>query len=104
MIDKAWQDHEESIYRDWWISRYYTINGIDPKSKKKYQRYLNSPAWKSKRDKFLSENPYCSKCGATNDLAVHHVKYTRNHTDKEVLEVLCRACHYAEHFGERGSA
>jgi group II intron reverse transcriptase/maturase len=38
----------------------------------------------------------CKRCGATENLRVHHVKGTKSHQMQD-LETLCRKCHHAEH-------
>jgi RNA-directed DNA polymerase len=38
----------------------------------------------------------CVRCGATDDLRVHHIKGTKSHR-LEDLETLCLRCHQAEH-------
>jgi len=38
----------------------------------------------------------CVRCGATEDLRVHHIKGTKSHRPKD-LETLCLRCHHVEH-------
>ncbi len=44
-----------------------------------YQEYLKSPLWKQVREYFISipKNNFCTVCGSTDRLNIHHKSYTR---------------------------
>ena len=57
--------------------------------------------WKDLRNRLISENKCCAKCGDTYRLEAHHKLYIR---DKRIweyqdsqLEVLCKKCHLEKH-------
>ena len=60
--------------------------------------YLKSEHWQSLKGAKLATQSFCSHCRATQNLDVHHRRYKAvyNVTLSD-LEVLCRACHRAEH-------
>lgn len=66
---------------------------------REYIAYMNSPEWKSVRQKaFVAHGRKCQCCGATKNLEVHHRHYdTLGHERVEDLEVLCVACHDEAH-------
>jgi 5-methylcytosine-specific restriction endonuclease McrA len=68
-----------------------------------YDRYLNSPTWRAKRE--LAANRYersCQACATTEALHVHHVTYERfGAEDLEDLRVLCSEHHDLAHHLER---
>jgi hypothetical protein len=64
-----------------------------------YPEYLQSPWWKTRRNKFLKEKGRrCFRCGNRKNLNVHHLNYKHlwNELDED-LRVLCYACHCKEH-------
>jgi 5-methylcytosine-specific restriction endonuclease McrA len=64
-----------------------------------YAKYLESDHWKDLRRRKLAESGYQCRCGAREDLQVHHKCYRDSWYDTELfeLEVLCRPCHQLEH-------
>ena len=61
-----------------------------------YDEYINSMAWKIKRNRMIVEASWtCQKCGATNTaLEVHHLTYDNlGNEEPEDLMVLCKKCH-----------
>lgn len=63
-----------------------------------YHQYLRSDRWKAKRAAKLETNPACEKCGATDNLQVHHLTY--EHVGFELpedLQTLCATCHAGAH-------
>ena len=38
----------------------------------------------------------CARCGATEELVVHHTKGTKSHRPKDLI-TLCQECHHKEH-------
>lgn len=74
-----------------------------------YAEYLKSDHWRRLRERKLIRAEYrCQKCGeealmyegGCYNLQVHHLTYERcpNNELFSDLEVLCQACHQAEHF------
>lgn len=64
-----------------------------------YLAYLNSPAWKTRRNRALQLADWrCQRCSGKRDLQVHHRTYDRlgREWDQD-LEVVCAACHEAHH-------
>jgi|DEB19_MinimDraft_3_1074340.scaffolds.fasta_scaffold03516_4 hypothetical protein len=57
-----------------------------------------SPKWKSVRDQFVKDNPFCSGCGVRHSLEVHHIEPFHIRPDLELNEqnliVFCRDCHW----------
>ena len=70
----------------------------------KYQDYLNSPSWKTRRTKVILDQRFCQICGSNHYLNVHHRSY-HNGTQKNVLgnepeyllTLLCQDCHTRWH-------
>lgn len=64
-----------------------------------YEKYLSTPAWRSRRNARLKLAGYqCERCGAKRHVEVHHRTYDRLGAEwNEDLEVLCRNCHEAHH-------
>lgn len=56
---------------------------------KEYDRYLDSEEWKQIRDNEVKNHPFCTFCGKTENLQVHHCDYS----ESPHLIVLCRGCH-----------
>lgn len=69
------------------------------KSKAKYNSYINSAAWRKKRELvFERDGNKCRRCPATTKLHCHHLTYA--HFGNEPLEdllTLCFYCHAKEH-------
>ena len=64
-----------------------------------YQKYIQSPAWKSLRLLAIKKAPYCALCSKTKKLHVHHRKYPKVFGEEplEWLTVLCSDCHARFH-------
>jgi len=73
------------------------------KSAPDYLAYLQSPAWKTKRNRALRLAHWaCHRCGGRRDLQVHHVTYERLYAEIDGdLEVLCQSCHNSHHREEQ---
>lgn len=56
-----------------------------------------SPQWRSVRDAYIKNHPYCAACGTKEDLNVHHVVSFKDDPSRELdktnLVTLCRAHH-----------
>jgi hypothetical protein len=58
-----------------------------------YREYLQSEDWKKKDDYFINHFKKCSKCGSTEQLGTHHVRYDNfGKEDISDVEVLCWYC------------
>jgi 5-methylcytosine-specific restriction endonuclease McrA len=71
----------------------------EPSQKRKYERYLRSPEWIEKRDRFRAAfGNKCVVCGSTEDLHIHHLNYDciGNETINDVV-CLCKGCHRSAH-------
>jgi hypothetical protein len=76
-------------------NNYYVIT-----NKSCYYRevYLYSDHWKTLRKEKLEQVSVCEKCGAINNLDVHHLNYRGLYdVTLEDLQVLCRDCHKIVH-------
>lgn len=64
-----------------------------------YREYLNSSAWRAKREEMLELAGYqCEECGSGGHLHVHHLTYARlGREELDDLAVLCPQCHEAAH-------
>ncbi len=70
-----------------------------------YEQYLNSEAWRKRRDAFMrylveTGRYYCYKCGAEGRdwFQVHHLNYTRVGDEANSdLRLVCTKCHVAIH-------
>lgn len=73
-----------------------TIRAVPPSH---YLAYLNSPTWRTRRNRSLKLAGYqCAKCPARRDLEVHHLTYERLGLERDAdLEVLCVTCHRGDH-------
>ena len=64
-----------------------------------YEEFLGSNEWRSIRKRVLERDGYrCQRCGATQELQVHHLTYERR--GRELLSdltVLCNRCHRFAH-------
>lgn len=70
-------------------------------TRRKYERYLASPMWRSKRAKVIERDENkCTVCGATEKLEVHHRWYPRVLGEEELYELVtyCAACHDIAHW------
>lgn len=67
-----------------------------------YLAYLNSPAWRFRRNRALQDAGYrCSQCGGKRDLQAHHLTYERLGAELQSdLQVLCADCHENRHIEE----
>lgn len=69
-----------------------------------YNYYLNTPWWKSRKKAFLLSHPTCERCGSSENLQVHHLRYVDHNgidvlyreTDDD-LATLCSECHHELH-------
>lgn len=73
-----------------------TIRAVPPSH---YQAYLNSPGWRTRRNRALRDVSYqCKRCPSKRNLQVHHLSYERLGAEwDQDLEVLCENCHRDEH-------
>ena len=80
-------------YQMRWAQKYW---GQD--AAKRYEKYLQSDAWKEKRNTILKAAGYrCRKCGER-ATEVHHETYKRIYKEKLTdLTALCRKCHETVH-------
>ena len=64
-----------------------------------YNDYLRSDDWQHvRRLKLEFAGHRCERCGATDDLHVHHLTYDRfGHENLTDLQVLCKPCHQTAH-------
>jgi len=64
-----------------------------------YQRYLQSPQWKERREKALKKaGGKCSLCSKKGGLDVHHRDYSRIGQERPTdLIAICRGCHSTFH-------
>ena len=71
-----------------------------------YNDYMRSEDWKHvRRLKLEFAGNRCEKCGATDELHVHHLTYDRfGHENLTDLQVLCRDCHETVHGRKFGTS
>ena len=73
--------------------------GIPPKSKgragEQNGRYIDGT--QSTIYRKMVEKTHCNRCGATDQLVVHHVDGDHTNNVVENLEVLCSPCHSSHH-------
>jgi hypothetical protein len=64
-----------------------------------YSQYINSPAWREKREERLRVDGWqCTRCETSEHLQVHHVNYDRlGNEEIDDLLTLCEGCHAKEH-------
>lgn len=85
---------------------------LDAKIQKRKEEYFNNrpkvecefyqtQRWKKLRAEILESHPYCSICGGTDKLQVHHTWDTKEYLqnadmffDADHLQVVCHECHY----------
>jgi|GEM_PF-1261810 len=64
------------------------------------KKYRNTYRWKMLKKQILEEHPFCSKCGRSDQLEVHHIIPHRGSEDlffdRENLIVMCKSCHLSE--------
>ena len=53
--------------------------------------------WQKIRAAIKAEHGQCTKCGATENLHVHHIDHDTKNNDVENLIVLCQSCHIKYH-------
>lgn len=65
--------------------------------KSEYSALIESPEWQKTRKEIIKRDVSCVLCGSTEELQVHHRKYSRPFKDKffdhSHLVTLCRQCH-----------
>lgn len=91
---------------DW--RRFFTSNAVFVKNQwyarwkenwwERYQDYLDSDAWKTRRQHVLARSQNrCERCGAAAEV-VHHLSYEHmGHEPLTDLMALCYLCHHHEH-------
>lgn len=64
-----------------------------------YQQYLDSPAWRQKRQERLEQDGHqCFRCRSAEQLEVHHITYERLGRERLTdLLTLCKRCHARDH-------
>ena len=67
------------------------LKGCHPKGKESSSYKDGIGLYKKKR------KDYCERCGATENLVVHHKDRDRHNNEDDNLETLCRSCHAKEH-------
>ena len=80
-------------YQMQWAQKYWGIA-----ARKRYQRYLQSDAWRTKRKAVLHAAGFrCRRCSAR-ATEVHHETYKRIYNERlSDLTALCGRCHEAVH-------
>lgn len=60
-----------------------------------------SPQWIKLTDRIKNERKFCNRCGKSEQLQVHHIRYFPERKiweyGDEHLELLCEGCHLKEH-------
>lgn len=76
---------------------------MDTPSRDRYERYISSDNWRSRRESFfIRRGRRCSVCGTHDQLEVHHITYRNFGAEKdEDLVSLCRPHHLALHQYQR---
>ncbi len=76
------------------------LNKARSKSREKRKSRSRSSRWDEVRDDFIRNNQFCSACGYTEELQVHHMKPFKSHPELELdpsnLITLCmgpKDCH-----------
>lgn len=72
---------------------------LTPQHRAAYERYLQTPQWKERRDRTVKRaKGKCSLCSSKKQLNVHHRIYTRIGEERpEDLICICRSCHSGHH-------
>lgn len=75
---------------------------ISDTSKISYSEQLKHNLWKQKRNSIVKQRDNkCERCGSTENLQVHHIKYIKGRLaweySDDLLECLCGSCHMKEH-------
>ena len=80
-------------YQMRWAQKYW-----GKEARERYQRYLQSDTWKTKRKSVLQAAGFrCRRCGAP-ATEVHHETYKRIYNERmSDLTALCNNCHEAAH-------
>lgn len=67
--------------------------------KQAYDLYINSWAWKAKREELFRSRPrHCERCSYAGPVDVHHLHYENLGAEPlSDLQILCRECHEREH-------
>ena len=83
-------------YQMRWAQKYW-----GKEARERYQRYLQSDAWKTKRKAVLQAAGFrCRRCGKR-ATEVHHETYKRIYNEQlSDLTALCGNCHEAAHSGK----
>jgi 5-methylcytosine-specific restriction endonuclease McrA len=70
-----------------------------PRGRARYQAYINSAAWHTKRRELIKTlGGHCEHCNATEEIQVHHKHYrTLGAEQPEDVTLLCRLCHARIH-------
>jgi 5-methylcytosine-specific restriction endonuclease McrA len=88
------------IFWPWLMTRRRRSKRDDRTWREKYHAYLNSPAWKNKRQELFQKRGYRCEgegCGSTVGLQVHHLTYRNlGHESLRDLKILCPSCHARE--------
>lgn len=69
-------------------------------TREEYREYLNSPEWAAIKAAIRDRDKVCKDCGATSNLAVHHITYEHLKNEMEHLDdliLVCRTCHDFRH-------
>lgn len=69
-------------------------------SREEYISYLQDERWNKRREEIFERKGRICKCGETEDLQIHHIKYGYKYpwdNPDEDLVVLCRPCHKKAH-------
>lgn len=71
-------------------------------TKEEYHQLLKDGRWQRKRLEIMQRDGFrCTKCGTTNDLNVHHLRYITGRKPWEYYDAdlitLCGNCHKKEH-------
>lgn len=88
-------------YRESLKKKVKTFTGayIEKKEYKRYRKYINSQAWREKRElalDFYDNN--CGLCGSKFNLHVHHKTYKNLYRESMAdLMLLCETCHKTAH-------
>ena len=94
---KQWRDKKQKEEQAAWKKKHCT-------SKVEYSRYLLDPRWLNRRNYIFGiRGEICMNCNSTENLHIHHIKYTGKYpwlAPDEDLICLCKECHNKAHNGE----